>query len=183
MAIKFENQPAKSSFEMTKPLLVLIITAGIFLFSLLTLVVYKGILSAQIESTQAKIKEIDKKRDIELEKEMKANLQTFEKVKNLLASHKNAKGVLTFIENNTYQGVNLSNFQANLTDNTLGFNISSVSPQNLIFQIAAFKVAIADPQSKRNAVSNVDVSGFSLNAQGIVTVHLKITLDPVITKF
>ncbi len=183
MAIEFKEKSfdKKSSFKLDKTAKFFIATLVILLFAWLFLFLYQRFIFASIKTIKSEIQEINKERDVTLEKEMKTNLEKFQKVKTLLDSHKNAKGVFLFLEQNVYQGVTFSGFDFNLKENTVSFNISSTVPQNLAIQIAAFKQAkIAGDQ---NAVSNVEVGGFSIAEGGAVTLHVKLTLSPSITKF
>lgn len=182
MAIVFKEKATwQRPFKIDKIVQILIIVIVILLFACLTLWLYKASISGSIKDVQNKIQEINKKRDVALEKEMKSSLEKFDKAKTLLVSHKNAKGIFTFLEQNIYEGVVFSNFEANLKENTLSFNISSSSPQNLAVQIAAFKNASLGNNQK--AVSNIEVGGFSVDEKGTVTLHLKLTFDPTVTKF
>lgn len=178
--------PQKPLFKPTKIFWTLVITIGILLFAFLSLHLYKWSLSLRIKDIQKEIDDIDKKRDIETEEEMKNILRTFEKAKPLLKTHRNARKIFSFLEENTYQGVTLSNFEANLKENTLSFNIASVATENLAIQIEVFRRAkLKDEKGNElgSAVSNIEVGGFSIDDKGTISLNLKLTVNPQLFKF
>jgi len=181
MAITLKDQSSKKdSFKIDEIAKKLILVLVILLFAAGIIFLYQRIIFASTENIKAEIKAINEKRDTNLEKEMKEVTGNFNKARTLLNNHKNATGVFVFLQQNTYQGVTLSNFQANLKENTLSFNISSSVPQNLAVQIAVFKAA---KWKEEQAVSNVEVGGFSIGDQGAITLNIKLTLGSAITKF
>ena len=114
MAISLSSQQKKQSVNFTTSIFWNLL--GMFLFLALVfglLKLYDASLKTGISGTKLAIQEIEKQRDLDIEKQMENTLDIYEKSYSALSSHTKTSKILDFVEKNTYQGVRFSNFNYN----------------------------------------------------------------------
>jgi hypothetical protein len=172
MAISFtkEEKSLKPHLITTKIFWVLlgILISLLFIWGILSL--YNKILDNQIKNTKLAIQEIDSKKDLNLEKEMKETLTNYEKISSLLSFHTNPRKILDFLEQNSSPQIKISNINYNSQEKSVSFSISSSS-------IEFIKAQRDSLLSKKDFVSSVEVSGLSYSG-GNISASVKIILNP-----
>lgn len=177
MAISFT--PEKESkfrfkFRPDKIFWTLVAVVGFLILVFGGLKIYETSLSGQLSSIESQIEEVDKKRDTELESEIRKKAQLASQTRPLLEKHVRAKKVFELLQNNIYSGVRVKNFEFKVESRTASMNANAVSPIAVAMQVASF-----DPVDQ---VKSIGVSSLSIGKEG-VNFRLKIKLKPELFRY
>ena len=174
MAISFVPSKVRSDFRRDKLFLFLVI---IILFLLLVfggLKVYNLQLKGRLSEVQEKIKKLEQERDKSLEESMQKNAPLLEKSRNILEAHTRVTNVFDFLEEKTFQDVQITKFAFDSENNTLTISAESSSDIALAMQTSIFRTA--------KEVKKVELGGISKKGM-IFKFQFKLTLDEELTRF
>lgn len=178
MAITFLSPEAKSEIGyQIRTDRIFRILIGIILLLLLVflgLKIYDAQLIGKILSLTDKIEEIDRKRDLKLENEMRDNLLSLKKANALLGDHVRAKKIFDFFEKNTLSTVQISSLSFDAKNNKLILTLTAKSSLDLGMQVSRFK---AQPEIK-----SVETGGISIEEEKI-EIQLGLEIDPKMVRY
>lgn len=179
MAITFISPEVKSEigYQMRtdKIFWILIGIVLLLLVAFLGLKIYDTQLAGKVLTLQDRIEEIDKKRDLELEKEMRENLSSLKTVNSLLVDHIRAKKIFDFLEKNTLDSIQITNLSFDAKENKLILTLVSKSPLDLGMQASVFK-------ANKN-IKSLEIGGISITEKEIIKDKEKVKEEEIEIQF
>lgn len=147
----------------------------LLLAAFLGLKVYDTQLAGKVLTLQDKIEEIDKKRDLKLEKEMREKLPSLKTVNSLLNDHIRAKKIFDFLEENTLGNVQISSLSLDAKNNKLILTLTAKSSPELGMQASRFK-------ANKN-IKSVEIGGITITEKEILKDKEKVKEEEIEIQF
>lgn len=178
MAISFvKREERKEKINFTTPLFWNLIYFLVFLLVFLGILkLYNKIVDGKIKQTKIKIQELDQKKDIKIENEMKVLLENFQRTMPIISNHSDPTKILNFLEGVRHEKVNFSNINYNFSEGSITLNLSSSLPQYIIEQEKIL-------QSKKDMISKVEEEGSPSLSVGAISVNIKIIFNKNLIHF